>query len=33
MMVASEVFYQDETFWITQKSLGELFGVQRTCNH
>ncbi|MFN6943317.1 MAG: hypothetical protein ACK4ND_00105 [Cytophagaceae bacterium] len=24
-----EVFYQDETFWMTQKSLGELFGVQR----
>ncbi|GAL87247.1 hypothetical protein MYP_4477 [Sporocytophaga myxococcoides] len=24
-----EVFYQDETFWMTQKSLGDLFGVQR----
>jgi hypothetical protein len=24
-----EVFYQDETFWMTQKKLSELFGVQR----
>jgi hypothetical protein len=24
-----EVFYQDETFWITQKKIAELFGVQR----
>lgn len=24
-----EVFYHDETFWMTQKSISELFGVQR----
>lgn len=24
-----EVFYQDETFWMTQKKIAELFGVQR----
>lgn len=24
-----EVFYQDETFWITQKKMSNLFGVQR----
>lgn len=24
-----EVLYQDETFWMTQKKLSELFGVQR----
>ena len=24
-----EVFYHDETFWMTQKKMGELFGVQR----
>jgi hypothetical protein len=24
-----EVFYHDETFWMTQKKIGELFGVQR----
>jgi len=23
------VFYQDETFWMTQKKISELFGVQR----
>lgn len=27
--VKIEVFYQDETFWMTQKRIGELFGVQR----
>jgi hypothetical protein len=27
--VRVEVFYQDETFWLTQKKLAELFGVQR----
>lgn len=27
--VKIEVFYQDETFWMTQKKLAELFGVQR----
>jgi hypothetical protein len=24
-----EVFFQDENFWLTQKALAELFGVQR----
>ena len=24
-----EVFYHDETFWMTQKKIAELFGVQR----
>ena len=24
-----EVFYHDETFWMTQKKISELFGVQR----
>jgi len=24
-----EVFYHDETFWMTQKSISELFGVRR----
>lgn len=24
-----EVIYQEETFWMTQKKMGELFGVQR----
>ena len=24
-----EVFFQDETFWMTQKKISELFGVQR----
>lgn len=24
-----EVLYQDETFWMTQKKIAELFGVQR----
>jgi hypothetical protein len=24
-----EVFYQEETFWMTQKKIAELFGVQR----
>ena len=23
-----EVFYKDETVWLTQKALAELFGVQ-----
>lgn len=27
--VKIEVFYHDETFWITQKKIAELFGVQR----
>ena len=27
--VRIEVFYQDETFWMTQKKISELFGVQR----
>ena len=27
--VKIEVFYQDETFWMTQKKMRELFGVQR----
>jgi hypothetical protein len=27
--VKIEVFYHDETFWMTQKKMGELFGVQR----
>jgi hypothetical protein len=27
--VKIEVFYQDETFWMTQKKIAELFGVQR----
>ncbi|MDP4225423.1 MAG: virulence RhuM family protein [Bacteroidota bacterium] len=27
--VKIEVFYHDETFWMTQKSISELFGVQR----
>ena len=22
-----EVFYEDETFWLSQKKMGELFGV------
>ena len=28
--VRVEVLYQDETVWLTQKSLAELFGVDRT---
>ncbi len=24
------VFYYNETFWLTQKTMGELFGVDRT---
>lgn len=24
-----DVFFQDETVWLTQKTLAELFGVQR----
>jgi len=24
-----EVFYHDETFWMTQKNIAGLFGVQR----
>ncbi len=24
-----DVFFQDETVWLTQKALAELFGVQR----
>ncbi len=27
--VKIEVFYHDETFWMSQKKIGELFGVQR----
>lgn len=27
--VKIEVFYREETFWMTQKKMGELFGVQR----
>ncbi len=27
--VKIEVFYHDETFWMTQKKISELFGVQR----
>jgi hypothetical protein len=27
--VKIEVFYQDETFWMNQKKMSELFGVQR----
>lgn len=27
--VKVEVYFQNETFWMTQKELGELFGVQR----
>jgi hypothetical protein len=27
--VKVQVFYKDETVWLTQKALGELFGVQR----
>jgi len=27
--VKIEVFYNDETFWMTQKKIAELFGVQR----
>ncbi len=27
--VKIEVFYHDETFWMTQKKIAELFGVQR----
>ena len=28
--VKVEVFYQDETVWLTQKALAELFGVERS---
>jgi hypothetical protein len=28
--VRVEVFFQDETVWLTQKSLAELFGVDRS---
>ena len=28
-LIKIEVIYQDETFWITQKKIAELFGVQR----
>lgn len=28
--VGVSVFYHNETFWLTQKALGELFGVDRT---
>jgi len=31
--VRVEVFYQDETFWLTQKKLAELFGVQTHNKH
>ena len=27
--VKIEVYFQEETFWMTQKKMGELFGVQR----
>jgi hypothetical protein len=27
--VKIEVFYHDESFWMSQKKIGELFGVQR----
>lgn len=27
--VKIEVFYQGETFWMTQKKMSDLFGVQR----
>jgi hypothetical protein len=27
--VKIEVLYQDETFWMTQKKIAELFGIQR----
>ena len=27
--VKVDVFYQDETVWLTQKALAELFGVKR----
>jgi hypothetical protein len=27
--VKVEVFFKDETVWLTQKALAELFGVQR----
>ena len=27
--VKIEVFYHNETFWMTQKKIAELFGVQR----
>ena len=27
--VRIEVFYHDETFWMTQKKISELFGVKR----
>ena len=27
--VKVEVFFQDEAFWMTQKKMSELFGVQR----
>jgi len=28
-IIKIEVFYHDETFWMTQKKISELFGVQR----
>ncbi|PID31357.1 cell filamentation protein Fic, partial [Candidatus Saccharibacteria bacterium] len=28
--VKIEVFFQDETIWLTQKKMAELFGVDRT---
>ena len=27
-LVSVDVFFQDETFWLTQKAMGELFGVE-----
>lgn len=27
--VKIEIFYHDETFWMSQKKIAELFGVQR----
>jgi hypothetical protein len=28
-VIKIEVIFQDETFWMTQKKIAELFGVQR----
>ena len=29
-VVKVEVYYQDETVWLTQKALAELFGIDRS---
>lgn len=29
-LVSVDVIFQDETFWLTQKAMGELFGVDRS---